>query len=251
MARPRHPRHPNFDEMWSKHYRMVLHWDRRLREFIWNITGSSLSRGYFQGWLTIRFNTVLYSWDPNKSSFFNYFSQRIRHRLLETFMKYESESWYRFMRNIEGEYEEFEETNQNFTFHESAYHLYRVPSKDMDWAQEIISTFDSNLAAWEYFTQPLKEREKRILTRRLMHNHTLEEIGRDEKITKERVRQISDAGISRIARTLKYYEQYIELIQPTERTSRADMIKIRVRAPEIYKQIPLTPEEGPKRHHGK
>lgn len=89
--------------------------------------------------------------------------------------------------------------------------LYWRSPETYEWTDEIVSCFDSIMDAWGYLSKNLNPREKRILERRYLFDHTLAEIATDEGCTKQRISQIQDAALKKVRKRADALAQWTSL----------------------------------------
>lgn len=206
------------------HIRLLYWWDRRLCKWTNQKFGCHVQHGEFIGLIYMLYARCWASYDENRSAakgvgreqgFGAYFRQsmmNIKSIVLRKWFKYESESWYRFVvfdEDLDGTLSR--QCHQNFSYHEADFYHYRIPDRDDEWTADIIDELGGPKAAWDYLFADLQDRENRILSRRIRFSHTLDEIGRDEGITKERVRQIQNKAGERLISKLKADQAFTAL----------------------------------------
>lgn len=209
-------RHPDFDKMWEENRGIVFWWSRRLARIFNSATHSRFKYHYgdFLGYLTIRFNYCLYNHDPIKSRFVTYFSSRMIVDIKAKVLRYESESEAVRVGRREARPGDIKISQMNREFHESDYHLYRVPQNDT-WSEEMLDLLASmaptkNLpvqqAAWEFLMLGVKERNRHLLEMRWIHGRTLADCAAQFNITKQRAEQIESTTKRKIKERLEKLE---------------------------------------------
>lgn len=185
--------------MYPQYERMLWKWDMRLRRWIDGLGSGQWGKerfdnGAFMGWLYIVYVRAVGGFRPASNVKFSTYLwdtfQRSYAMVIREVLRGESESWARFLAYQSAAPPERAETDRHYAFHEGEYHLYRVPERDADWAHDVIAELGGAAAFWATALNGLPIRERRILERRWRHGLTLEAIGREERITKERVRQL-------------------------------------------------------------
>lgn len=194
-------RHPTFDVMVKEHQRLIFAGDKWLRRILDPYQKHNWTAGYFNSYMLDAFNAALHYWKPDCGYRLSTFVYKIaKQHVHKEFLQYESENWHGRIDRHNILPPEEHQTQVNYAYHELEFVLYRCPEPDNDWAEEVLSYFPTREEAWEFLTENLKKREKNILQRRFYHGHTLEEIALDEKITRERVRQIQAAALRKMRR---------------------------------------------------
>jgi hypothetical protein len=196
------PKHPELEAQWEKNGRLVYWIATRLSRWLRRRMGVWVSKDELLGYGYEMFNESLWIWEPDRGTLSTILHVRCFSRLADQFLRLESGSWYRWFDRYSVKPEGMHQTDVNFAYHESGFHLYRVPERDQEWAVDILLRFRSPDEAWAYFTKCLDKRSKHVLERHIRFGHTLREIGIDEKVTRERVRQIQERAVAKICRML-------------------------------------------------
>jgi RNA polymerase sigma factor (sigma-70 family) len=151
-----------------------------------------------------------------------YISNRMIDFVAQSFVAFESESW--SLRAMMGK-DTWDKTvtNKNFAFHEADYHLYRVPDVDDDYCLDLINdNFSSFDEAWSFLVSGLNARQERILVGRFRDDRSLEDIGVELGVTKERVRQIQEQALKVIRHRLKRLEDFSAIFKAIDEREKMD-----------------------------
>ena len=223
-------KHPELEATLEENIGLIFWADRRLRK--WLDPDSRWPWYYFCSFAVSALNYCLYSYIPEKSKLSTYFYRTCRQYVHQEFLRFESEYWQKRYYLDTANPEDQHDTKVNYAYHELDFVLYRVPGADLDWAQEVLSFFPSYQEAWNFLTKRLGVRSKNILERRFCFRHTLGEIAKDEKITRQIVQQIQDVALEKIRETLldaeKLMDQIRELNIKLPSFSAADTKRIRI-----------------------
>ncbi len=201
------PRHPRFDEFWATHHKMIFkmahHLAKTYRQRPEDLLGS----------LVLRFNHCLHYFDEARGGFSTLFYARVRRWIWANWLRWESEktslAFWKLTPHEKGD--DVQVSNREFAFHEADYHLYRVPDHDKDWTDEIVGSFDSADDCWRFMTRGLDRRAAGILESRYRLDMTLEDIGRELGITKERVRHLLEKAMPTVREKLMEVEDFNRL----------------------------------------
>lgn len=218
-------------EEFPKYSKLLWWWDHRLRKWansmgyqhMGHTNNARFTDGCFIGSIYQVYYTSWYHYDQSIADlkqkdrhrgFRAYFGQAMHHfrrSVMRGWVKNESESWHRYIISLDSDVEFKHDTDVNYTYHEGEFHLYRVPERDDTWFNIFLDHFDTHEEAWVYLSKGLKDRESRILGRRIRHGHTLLEISYDEKVTKERIRQIESSALEKLQLRLKADGRFAEM----------------------------------------
>lgn len=215
------PRHPDFDDMWARHFKLVYWWSGKLAK-VFNGNNYRYSSRDFLGYLTIRFNACLWKYDPNVSKFTTYYSSRMIIGAASMVLRYESE--YNSMKKTRREMTDADSRVVDMTreFHENEYYLYRVPENN-DWSDEMLDLLGGitwrdesckNLtiqdAAWMFLMRGVSPRNQGVMEMRYRHDKTMQECANQFNITKQRIEQIE-------SRTKRMILDKLEKLEPVRK----------------------------------
>jgi len=204
-------KHPKLEAILEENIGLIFWVDKRLRK--WLDPHHQWPFYYLCSFVVDALNFCLYSYNPEKAQLSTYLYFTCLQYVHPEFLRFESEYWQKRHYKSTADPEDQHDTKVNYAYHEFDFVLYRMPEADLDWAQEILSLFSSYQAAWDFFTKRLGLRAKNILERRFRFGHTLEAIAIDEKISKERVRQIQAVALKKVRQTLLEAEKLVDQIR--------------------------------------
>lgn len=203
-------KHPEFDKYWLEHKNLVWWMSKKLSERIHGFGPRD-----FVGSLTLWFNHVIYSYDPDKGKFSTYFLRHCYSYVFKNWVRRESQSWDNFVKDYHKSElrKEMLESQQNYATHEIDFHLYRVPEQDESDMQAVIECFDTVEDCWEFMTRYLDKRDKEIVSLYFRDDLTLQQIGDKFQISKERVRQLLERIKKHIRQRLFQIEALADLFK--------------------------------------
>lgn len=199
--------HPKLREK-CEEYRKLLWWAAK--------RASKLFGGYasdYIGMMVLRMNYSLHYFKEGKGSkLSSIFCVGAIQAVRLYWLPGESENWAIYFSENKS-MENVQVTNANFTFHESGFHLYRCPDRDDDWTAEIMESFQSVEGLWRSLTETLKPRQKWIVEAYYRDDRTLQSIGDELGISKERVRQVLEQSMELIRVKLRKVEDFARLFK--------------------------------------
>lgn len=197
-------KHSDFDKMWESYRSFIFWWAKRMSKAFGGEADD------YVGNLVLRLNRVLYTYDPTRGKFTTYYSTGIHDEMIRVFLRFESEHRAIYWMAVQSTDDEIKSVGVNYAFHEADFHLYRIPDCDDDWADEIISNFESPEECWKFLMKGINNRERAIV-RSKCEGKTLEAIGIEYDISKERVRQLYYATLKKIRERLQALEKWNDL----------------------------------------
>ena len=200
-------RHPLFDEYWLKYKGLVFWLSKRVAKAF---GGRALD---YVGTYTLRFNKVLHYFDTEKGQFTTLFMCHCYDDAVEGFLRYESEKRALYYAARNSTSQAVKQAEIEYAYHEAHNILYSIPEEDNDYIVDIIASFQTVQECWEFFTRHLEKRDKFIIEQRIREDRTLQQIGDDLKISKERTRQIYERALNRIRDRLLLVQRFTDLFQ--------------------------------------
>lgn len=173
--------------------------------------------GELLGSVFLKLNQSLYSYDESRSRLGYFLMYRMRSYLERNFIRYESENRAIYAVARGASDEDIRTLQRNYAFHEMSYQLYRMPEEDDDWAQEIISNFDSPAQCFNFLTSDLDRRTKEIIRGRF-NGKTLREMAGEHGVTKQRIDQIFQKGMEKLRDKFGRLQAWVHLFDKGHRT---------------------------------
>jgi RNA polymerase sigma factor (sigma-70 family) len=203
-------KHESFDEYWAKH-KALMYWEakRIARRF-------NADHREFIGSLILHFNSILYSFDPQKGKLSSYFCRTAYKYLEANFLRRESESWDVHYFAAHTRVEEKRDAHCVYASLERMNYLYHIPEREESWVNEIIDSFDTLDKCWRFLTRGVKPRDLFVLEKYYRDGWTLDHIGGTLQVTKERVRQIRERALRAIRDRLSVVESFAQLFSHRE-----------------------------------
>ncbi len=199
-------KHPLFDEFWEKHNRLI--W--------WCAKRSARAYGGeaedYIGFLTLRMNKAVSTYTGEQGEFTTYFCTHLFGDVMRHVMRHESEAWALLVARRLTKYPErlAEEVSYDSDKHSLFYH---IPEHDTLF-DELTKCFDSSTTSlWQYLCKGLDERSANMIYFRYKHDYTLEMLGRDYGLTKERIRQLLDRSLEKIKKRIGTLEDWVKLFK--------------------------------------
>ncbi len=202
---------PELEAKFKEHRKLVFWWSNRLAR----IFGGK--QADYLGTVMLKFAHAVQTHgneSSKKYAFSTIFGNQMIWFLKNTFLRHESELRAIQHSNHQGD----SMTNKNYALHESMFHLYRVPDVDEDDIQSVLDEFDDSQKAWDWFTEGIDFRRKRVLEYFYRDGMTLEDIGIAIGVTKQRVLQLKASAIDHIRRKLVRLNKFLDCfaINPPE-----------------------------------
>lgn len=190
---PPRPRHPDVDKAWEQYRKLITWWAMKCQRVFGGQRETYISELY------MKLNNDLWLFDPNRGiKFTTYFGANLYGYLYRT-IKLESEAE---MAKWTGTYSRSKTSFKCKVFSEQTCNIYRQEYKDKrdycSWVYDLIEEIGGREKAWHLFTFNISPRSIDIINRRYVLGHTLEEIGRHYKVTRERIRQLEFIAMTTI-----------------------------------------------------
>lgn len=199
------PRHERLDEFW-KQYRSML-WGIAIK--LSRMTGHPAEE--LLPTLYLHMNRTLHSYDEDKAAFSTFYYRFAYAAVFDYWLRYESErrNVAHWARNADAEARR--DIHVVYGTHEAKNIHYKIPERMDDWALDIIDCFPSNQACWNFLVRELRDRDKFVLEGRFKYGLSLEVLGRQLMISKQRVRQLEVAALSSLRKQIFKVEQFTKI----------------------------------------
>ena len=205
------PRHPLMDQYENTHRGMLYHAAKRVA--VQTEVGSTDD---YLGFMYIRMNHMLYSYNPEKGKFTTFFYRHLKHDVMRSFISLESENqamrWFS-LRN-RNDPDAIRVKGDAFLRRETG-KLFYLPDEGRqdEIVDEVLKCFDTVDACWDYMTRGLDQRRKDILYWRFKKGDNLQEVGNLYGISRERVRQLEANALSKVRQNMGKLEDWRELFR--------------------------------------
>lgn len=194
--------HPRFEEFWAKHQRLVWWCARRCAR---RLGGTEYD---YIGFLVIRMNRSLKSFDESKNKFTTYFCAHLIRDAMRCVLSYESE-----LNSLQYANRDRPESNNVSVAYNTwrAQEVYNTERERDGLLDEVRKCFTSPEALWGYLCRGLSDREADMLLMRFKHDATLDQIGEKYGITKERTRQLLEKSLKTIRGRTGQLENWMKI----------------------------------------
>lgn len=190
---PPRPRHPDVDKAWEQHQKLLRYWASKCQRIFGGHVNTYLSELY------LKLNNDLWLFDPTRGvKFSTYFSTQILGYLYRI-VKLESEAE---MAKWAGTHSRNKTSFKCKVFSERTHNIdqkeYKNERDYYSWAYDMVEEIGGIEKTLKLLTFNIDTRSIDIIHRRLILGHTLEQIGRHYKVTRERIRQLEFVAMSTI-----------------------------------------------------
>lgn len=200
------PQHEDFEEYWDA-YGDFLWWCARKAA---KILGGS-SEDYI-GFMVLRMNRGLRTFDPMRTNFTTYFCANMLADTIKYVLRYDSEywSWICWCKRTEND----PELRKIIYDSDLAnYYLYRPPEGNHEWVEEIRKCFNCDEDLWRFLCRGIDKRWADMTYRKYKWGHSLQQIGNDYGITRERVRQIVSRSLDHMKKRVGELGNWVKLFK--------------------------------------
>jgi RNA polymerase sigma factor (sigma-70 family) len=182
-------KHPEFDAYFAKHKGLIWMWATKLSELY------RAEKDEFLGELTLRFNQVLFNYNPQVARFSTYFSYRLlsdfrKNRLRKSSDKIQA-AWFDKKVNLFSEMhrdERADKEKQNFD----------VADEPTSWGQEFLMASGGSDVFWQQVESILDRREFYVISQYFREFRTVPDIAEEIGVTKQRIDQNKGNAIRKL-----------------------------------------------------